>query len=164
MTAGSKDVPDEAIEQIEHGLDAYFAGDTARRLLEAIDREALIEEATVEEPVDYEQVGEVLGRLIARAVIKDLSGRGLLGQTIETTIGQELGGSVGGAAVTAFIEAGAPEAIAEFGDELTATTRDLGLQDALFDARPDTTEWDGDDITTIDIEDGSDDENTTDRP
>lgn len=155
MASRSEDVPDEALDQIEHGLDAYFAGDTARRLLEAIDWEAFTEKTAVEEPVDYEQLGEVLGRLVARTIVNDLSRRGLLGQFIETTIGQEIGGHLGGTAVEAFIKSGAPEAIGDLGEDITAATRDLGVQHVLTDRHPNASEWD--DATTIDIEHESDD-------
>jgi hypothetical protein len=138
MTPGPDDVPDEGIGHIERGLEAYFAGDTARRLLEAIDWEALIEGTPVEEPIDYEQVGEVLGRLVARTIIKDLSPSGVLGQFIETTVGQEIGGRLGGAVVEAVLESGASEALADLGTDIPIS--------------------DEEDFTTIEIEDELDDE------
>lgn len=154
MSSNSDTDPEDVIER---GLDAYFTADTARYLLEAIDREELIEGTTVEETVDYEKVGELLGRLMARSIVKELSRRSLLGQFIETTIGQEIGGQLGEAAVREFVESGGPEAITDLGDEITAATRDIGLPNGFLDSLgEESPDWDGADVTSIDITDAED--------
>lgn len=106
----SDDTPEEAIER---GMEAYFAGDTITDLLDGIDIDALADGAALDDAVEYEQLGNVLGALIGRAAAKGVSDSGLLGRIVKESVGKEMGGRVGEAAAAALVEHGSPEALAE---------------------------------------------------
>jgi hypothetical protein len=106
----SDDTPEEAIER---GLEAYFAGDTITDLLDGIDVDALADGEALDDAVEYEQLGKVLGALIGRAAAKGVSNSGLLGRVVKESVGKEMGGRVGEAAAAALVEYGDTEALAE---------------------------------------------------
>ena len=91
------DTPEEAIER---GMEAYFAGDTIKELLEGVDVEALADGAAFDDAVEYERLGKVLGALIGRAAAKGASSSGLLGRIVKESAGSEVGGGAGQAGRT----------------------------------------------------------------
>jgi hypothetical protein len=104
------DTPEEALER---GMEAYFAGDTIKELLEGIDVEALAEGAALDDAVEYERLGKVLGALVGRAAAKGASTSGLLGRFVKESAGSEVGGRVGEAAAVALVENVDIDALAE---------------------------------------------------
>lgn len=133
------------LDDIESGLDALVMVDVARELLEAIDLEALQEDAPVEEAVDEERlrraIGGPAGRLAARRIADRATGGGLAG-----LVGREVAGRVGAAAVRRAIERTDPEAL--------AAALDVGPDDPHLGADAGS----GDDPVNIDVEDGSEQE------
>lgn len=102
----SDDTPEEAIER---GLDAYFAGDTITDLLDGIDVDALADGASLDDAVAYEQLGKALGAVVGRAAVRGVSTTGLLGRVVRESVGSEVGGRVGKAAVATLVEYGDSE-------------------------------------------------------
>ena len=151
------DTPEEAIER---GMEAYFAGDTIKELLEGIDVEALAEGAALDDAVEYERLGRVLGALVGRLAAKGASTSGLLGRVVKESAGSEVGGRVGEAAAVALVENVDIDALAEqvqsigdgerlgegLGDAIRGTGAAFGPE-ASTDA-----DW-----TEIDVEDASED-------
>ena len=106
----SEDTPEEAIER---GLEAYFAGDALTDLLDGIDVEGLAEGAALDDAVEYERLGRVLGALIGRAAARGIANSGLLGRIVKESVGSELGGRAGEAAAVALVEHVDLDALAE---------------------------------------------------
>ena len=152
----SEDTPEKAIER---GLEAYFAGDTLDDLLDGIDIEALAEGAALDDAVEYEQLGKVLGALIGRVAAKGLSNSGLLGRIVKESVGSELGGRAGEAAAAALVEYG-DGALVEQAQELADPERldrltadvDAALTDAGLGGRGPEGGSMEDDWTEIDVE------------
>jgi hypothetical protein len=140
------DTPEEALER---GMEAYFAGDTITDLLEGIDIEALADGAALDDAVEYEQLGRVLGALIGRAAAKGASSSGLLGRFVKESAGSEVGGRVGAAAAAALVENADIDALAEKIQRVADGEQFDGLDDAAGPdaASPPATEW-----TEIDVE------------
>lgn len=91
MGPGSASVPDETLERIKEGLNTYFTPDAVDHLLDALNVEALIENTAIDDAVGSEEMGKVLGQIIGRAVVKELTSYIPLGQVIEMMIGEEIG-------------------------------------------------------------------------
>jgi hypothetical protein len=144
------DTPEEAIER---GMEAYFAGDTIKELLEGVDVDALAEGAALDDAVEYEQLGKALGALVGRAAAKGASSSGLLGRVVKESAGSEVGGRVGEAAAVTLVENVDIDALAEQvqaiadGDGLGGTA---GPGAALGATEPAESDW-----TEIDVEDAS---------
>ncbi len=149
----SDDTPEEAIER---GLEAYFAGDTIKDLLDGIDIDALAEGAPLDDAVEYEQLGRVLGALIGRAAAKGMSNRGILGRFVKESLGSEVGGRVGEAVVAALVERGGLEALAEQirgvadAEQLDGLTEEIDgvVAESGIEELGDESDW-----TEIDVED-----------
>jgi hypothetical protein len=154
------DTPEEAIER---GMEAYFAGDSIKELLEGVDVEALADGAAFDEAVEYERLGKVLGALLGRAAAKGASSSGLLGRVVKESAGSEVGGRVGEAAAVALVENIDIDALAEQvrtitdGEQLDRLGEGIGDSiagsGAAFGAAESAdTEW-----TEIDVEDPGED-------
>lgn len=141
---------DTAEKAIERGLDAYFAGDTVKDLLESIDIDALVEGAPLDDAVEYERLGKVLGAILGRAAARGVSNTSLFGRLVRESVGSEVGGRVGKAAVTALVEYANPQELIEDlqgavdTEGLDEFTTDADNADPVSDSEPD---W-----TTIDVE------------
>ena len=147
------DTPEEAIER---GMEAYYAGDALKELIEGVDIEALAEGAALDDAVEYERLGKVLGALVGRLAAKGASSSGLLGRVVKESAGSELGGRVGEAAAVALVENVDVDALAEqvrtigdserlgegLGDAVRGTEMAFGPSDGT------DTDW-----TEIDVED-----------
>lgn len=149
------DTPEEALER---GMEAYFAGDTITELLEGIDVEALAEGAALDDAVEYERLGKVLGALLGRTAAKGASTNGLLGRFVKESAGSEVGGRVGEAAAVALVENVDIDALAE---QVRAVADGEGL-DGLGDAAAGSGATVGaastdSDWTDIEVEDASED-------
>ena len=105
------DAPDDPIDALERGLSAYLAVDTVRDLLDAVDVEALLSDAPIEEAVDYESGVRIVGRLVGRVAVRDVLGRSPAGPLVEQIGGQAAGAKVGEAAADLLIEQYDPEAL-----------------------------------------------------
>jgi hypothetical protein len=149
------DTPEEAIER---GMEAYFAGDTIKELLEGIDIEALADGAALDDAVEYERLGRVLGAFAGRAAAKGASSSGLLGRFAKESAGSEVGGRVGEAAAVALVENIDIDALAEQARTITDGEQFDGLGErvagsgAAFGAESPNTEW-----TEIEVEDACED-------
>lgn len=95
MAPGSIDVSDGLDRGIERGLEAYFATDTIAQLLDAVDFEALLTGETLDGPVEYEKMGELLGQMVGRLAVRNSVGRFTPGQFVEQYVGYAVGGAVG---------------------------------------------------------------------
>lgn len=113
MGPGSASVPDETLERIKEGLNTYFTPDAVDHLLDALNVEALIENTAIDDAVGSEEMGKVLGQIIGRAVVKELTSYIPLGQVIEMMIGEEIGKRLGETAVVTFLEYSDPEAVVD---------------------------------------------------
>ncbi|MEM4782346.1 MAG: hypothetical protein QXG03_12415 [Halalkalicoccus sp.] len=77
----------------EQGMEAAFAVDSLAQLAEAVDFEAL--ERGDPAAMDFEQMGELVGQMTGRLVIKQTVGRYTPGQFAEQTVGYAIGGAIG---------------------------------------------------------------------
>lgn len=105
------DAPDDPVDALERGLSAYLAVDTVRDLLDAVDVEALLSDAPIEEAVDYESGVRIVGRLVGRVAVRDVLSRSPAGPLLEQVGGQAAGAKVGEAAADLLIEQYDPEAL-----------------------------------------------------
>jgi hypothetical protein len=80
-------------QRLEQGMEAAFAADSLTQLGDAIDLEAL--ERGDPEAMDFEQMGELVGQMTGRLVIKQTVGRYTPGQFAEQTVGYAIGGAIG---------------------------------------------------------------------
>lgn len=95
MSARSNDVPDVFIRSFERGLEAYLTADTITDVLEAVDLRALLAGENLEDPMEYERMGKVVGSLVGRLVVRGTVGRYVPGRIAEQTVGYTVGGLVG---------------------------------------------------------------------
>jgi len=95
MSAGSLNVSDQLHRGIERGLEAYFATDTIAQLLDAVDFEALLTGEQLDEPIEYEKMGELIGQMVGRLAVRNSVGRFTPGQFVEQFVGYTVGGAVG---------------------------------------------------------------------
>ncbi|NHN46245.1 hypothetical protein G9464_01345 [Halostella sp. JP-L12] len=105
------DAPDDPIDALERGLSAYLAVDAVRDLLDAVDVEALLSDAPIEEAVDYESGVRVVGRLVGRVAVRDVLARSPAGPLVEQVGGQAAGAKAGEAAADLLIEQYDPEGL-----------------------------------------------------
>ena len=152
------DTPEEAIER---GMAAYFAGDTIKELLEGVDVEALADGAALDDAVEYERLGRVLGALVGRTAAKGASSSGVLGRVVKESAGSEVGGRVGEAAAVALVENVDIDALAEQvrtisdGDGFDRLGEGIGDAVGGTTAAFGATEPTGSDWTEIEVEDAS---------
>ena len=99
MNTGPSRVSPEAIRAFERGLEAVFAADTVKELLDSVDVRALLSGEDLEDPIDYEGMGELVGQMAGRLVVKRTVGQFTPGQAVEQTVGYAIGGLVGRATV-----------------------------------------------------------------
>jgi|GEM_PF-5550236 len=95
MTPGPADVSNHVQSGLEKGLEAYFATDTITQVLDAVDVDALLSGEGLEEPMEYEKMGELVGQMTGRLIVRNSVGRYTPGQTVEQFVGYAVGGVVG---------------------------------------------------------------------
>jgi hypothetical protein len=95
MTPGPSDVSNPVQRGLEKGLEAYFATDAITELLDAVDVEALLSGEGLEEPMEYEKMGELVGQMTGRLIVRNSVGRYTPGQAVEQFVGYAVGGVVG---------------------------------------------------------------------
>lgn len=95
MTPGPGDVSNHVQSGLEKGLEAYFATDTIKQVLDAVDVDALLSGEGLEEPMEYEKMGELVGQMTGRLIVRNSVGRYTPGQTVEQFVGYAIGGVVG---------------------------------------------------------------------
>jgi len=121
------------------GARAYLTGSTARDLFGAVDVGALLDGETIDDAIEREQAGKVLGRLLGRALADELADGSRVQEFAVRLAGQRVGAHLGQAAVVAMLEYGL---LATAIDELRDLTTDdavLGLLDEIeAAATPDT--------------------------
>lgn len=93
MSSGSGGIPDPLRRSLEQGLEAAFAADSLTQLAEAVDFDALA--AGDPEAMDFERMGELVGQMTGRLVVKRTVGRFTPGQIAEQTVGYAIGGAIG---------------------------------------------------------------------
>lgn len=153
------DVSDEAMSRFERGLEAYFAADTVAELLEAVDFEALLTGEELEDPIDFEHMGELVGHIAGRLVVRRTIGRITPGQVAEQSVGYVVGGMVGRATARMLLEA-RPERIVDEAQRVLegepappertrGTPIDIEVEDESDDESGD---GEGDGPSTIDVE------------
>ncbi|MDL5362885.1 hypothetical protein [Halalkalicoccus sp. NIPERK01] len=86
-------LPDLLGRGVERGTEAVFAVDSLTQLVEAVDFEAL--ERGDPEAMDFERMGELVGQMTGRLVVKQTVGRYTPGQFAEQTVGYAIGGAIG---------------------------------------------------------------------
>ncbi|ADJ13572.1 hypothetical protein HacjB3_00895 [Halalkalicoccus jeotgali B3] len=74
-------------------MEAAFTADSITQLVEAVDLEAL--EQGDPEAMDFERMGELVGQMTGRLVVKQTVGRYTPGQFAEQTVGYAVGGAIG---------------------------------------------------------------------
>lgn len=150
------DVSDGAMSRFERGLEAYFAADTVAELLEAVDFEALLTGEDLEDPVDFERMGELVGHIAGRLIVRRTIGRITPGQVAEQSVGYVVGGMVGRTTARMLIEA-RPERIVDEaigvleGERPPPETRGTAIEIEIEDETDDEDE-DGNGPSTIDVE------------
>ncbi|SNZ15104.1 hypothetical protein SAMN06269185_2379 [Natronoarchaeum philippinense] len=95
MPPDPPDLTNHVQRGLETGLEAYFATDTIKDVLEAVDVEALLSGEGLEEPPEYEKLGEIVGRSAGRLAVQNSVGKYTPGQTVEQFVGYAVGGVVG---------------------------------------------------------------------
>lgn len=123
-------VSSEAIARFREGVGEYLTADGARRLLETIDSEAVLEEATAED-VPTEEVARIVGRLVGRAVAKEATSYLPLGQVVEATVGRTIGEKIGEGVVRVVIEYGSVAAIVSRVERASDAVGDADLGDRV---------------------------------
>lgn len=86
-------LPDLLGRGFDRGLEAAFAADSLTQLADAVDLEAL-EQGDVD-AMDFERMGELVGQMTGRLVVKQTVGRYTPGQVAEQTVGYAVGGAIG---------------------------------------------------------------------
>lgn len=86
-------LPDLLGRGFDRGLEAAFTADSITQLIEAIDLEAL--ERGDPDAMDFERMGELVGQMTGRLVVKQTVGRYTPGQFAEQTVGYAVGGAIG---------------------------------------------------------------------
>lgn len=77
----------------DRGLEAAFTADSLTQLADAVDFEAL--ERGEVDAMDFERMGELVGQMTGRLVVKQTVGRYTPGQFAEQTVGYAVGGAIG---------------------------------------------------------------------
>jgi hypothetical protein len=103
-------VSSEALSRFRDGLSEYLTADGARRLLESIDSESMLENAVAED-VPTEEGARIVGRLLGRVVAREATSYLPMGQVVEATVGRAAGEKIGEGAVALLIEYGSLAAI-----------------------------------------------------
>ncbi|WP_135535075.1 MULTISPECIES: hypothetical protein [Halostella] len=129
--------PDEPLGTLERALEAYFAADTAKEIVEAVDLQALLSDAEIEEAVDVQEATRVVGRLVGRAFVRDVVGRSPAGPIVDDVVGYGVGATLGEAVAEWLIEQYDPAALvsaieAELGRSLGVV--DIGDPGGVTDA------------------------------
>lgn len=93
MSSGSGGIPDPLRRSLEQGLEAAFAADSLSQLADAVDFDGLA--AGDPEAMDFERMGELVGQMTGRLVVKRTVGRFTPGQIAEQTVGYAIGGAIG---------------------------------------------------------------------
>jgi hypothetical protein len=93
MAPGSSGVPDPLRRSLEQGLEAAFAVDSLSQLSDAVDLEGLA--AGDPDAMDFERMGELVGQMTGRLVVKRTVGQFTPGQFAEQTVGYAIGGVIG---------------------------------------------------------------------
>lgn len=93
MSSGSGGIPDPLRRSLEQGLEAAFAVDSLSQLADAVDFEGLA--AGDPDAMDFERMGELVGQMGGRLVVKRTVGRFTPGQLAEQTVGYAIGGAIG---------------------------------------------------------------------
>lgn len=86
-------LPDLLGRGFDRGLEAAFTADSVTQLVEAVDFDAL--ERGDPEAMDFERMGELVGQMTGRLVVKQTVGRYTPGQLAEQTVGYAVGGAIG---------------------------------------------------------------------
>ena len=163
------------IDRFREGVSEYLGADGAHRLLEAIEAEAILDEAAAED-VPAEDVARTVGRIAGRMVAKEATGYVPFGQVVEAAVARPVGEFLGEGAVAIVVEYGSVAAIsariAVVSDRVDLTEsvdtdrigrpavneRASGVRDRLPDLGSTETVWEDDDVTSIPIIDGTDDD------
>ncbi|MFC7224713.1 hypothetical protein ACFQKF_16500 [Halalkalicoccus sp. GCM10025322] len=93
MSSGSGGIPDPLRRSLEQGLEAAFAADSLTQLADAVDFDGLA--AGDPEAMNFEQMGELVGQMTGRLVVKRTIGQFTPGQIAEQTVGYAIGGAIG---------------------------------------------------------------------
>lgn len=86
-------LPKGLSQHLDRSMEAAFAVDSITQVADAVDLDALA--AGDPEAMDFEQMGELVGQMTGRLVIKQTVGRYTPGQFAEQTVGYAVGGAIG---------------------------------------------------------------------
>lgn len=86
-------LPDVLGKRLGQGMEAAFTADSLVQLTDAVDFEAL--ERGEVDAMDFERMGELVGQMTGRLVVKQTVGRYTPGQFAEQTVGYAIGGVIG---------------------------------------------------------------------
>jgi hypothetical protein len=103
--------PDDPLDTLERALEAYFAADSAKEIVEAVDLQALLSDAEIDEAVDFDEATRVIGRLVGRALVRDVIGRTPAGPIVDDVVGYGVGATLGEAAAEWLMEQYDPAAL-----------------------------------------------------
>jgi hypothetical protein len=151
---------------LAHGVRAYLAGGSAREALRAVDIGALLDGQPVEEAIEREQAGKLLGRLLGRAIADELADGSRIQEVAVRLAGQRVGARLGEAAIVALLEYGMLASILDELRDLTTDDAVLGLFDEIEAAAmpDDARESTADDTIDVDATDDIGDELEADDP
>jgi len=119
--------PDDPLDTLERALEAYFAADSAKEIVEAVDLQALLSDAEIDEAVDFDEATRVIGRLVGRALVRDVIGRTPAGPIVDDVVGYGVGATLGEAAAEWLMEQYDPAALVSAIE--TELDRSLGVVD-----------------------------------
>ncbi len=111
MTPDLLSSTDGAIARIERGLDLLFATEVVKDILDGVDVEALASGADYDDAVDYQQVGEALGRVAGRGVSRRFFENE---HFLVQTVGEAVVGRVGATVVRGLLTRTDPQATLEW--------------------------------------------------
>lgn len=156
----------ETIDRLRQGLEAYFAADAVEELLEAVDVDALVEGENLEEVMAYDRMGEIVGQLAGRLLVRRVTQGSQAGQAVEEFVGYEVGGRLGSVLAAAVFEAerrgdlfervrslASGEGVDEIADAVDRLVEEMdrAIEEG---AALNESEFDSEDAVDIDIEDG----------
>jgi hypothetical protein len=129
MTGEDSDGTSSLVGLVLRGSQAYLTGTSAREAFEAVDIGTLLDGGSVEEAIEREQAGKVLGRLLGRRLADELAEGSRIEEFAVRIAGQRVGAEIGQAAIVALLDYGVLEALIDQARTITTDDALLGLLD-----------------------------------
>lgn len=122
---------DQRLARIERGLDALFATEVAKEILEAVNFEAVLADQPADDPVDVDRLAEAVGRPLGRYLAHRIVGGSGAGGVAKRAVGSEVGGRIAAKTVRVAVEQVNAESVATTLAELDETLPGPGLREVV---------------------------------